>query len=74
MIIEKRKKRKKNHLHETFHRIRSRQFTKTIKTVPIPYSIKAFHRKIGEEGVEKKKYSLHFVNSVCGEGEQYLGI
>lgn len=25
-------------------------------------------------GSGKKKYSLHFVNSVCGEGEQYLGI
>lgn len=68
MIIEKRKKRKKNHLHETFHRIRSRQFTKTIKTVPIPYSIKAFHRKIGEEGVEKKNilYTLWTVSAGRG--------
>lgn len=68
MIIEKRKKRKKNYLHETFHRIRSRQFTKTIKTVPIPYSIKAFHRKIGEEGVEKKNilYTLWTVSAGRG--------
>lgn len=68
MIIEKRKKRKKNHLHETFHRIRSRQFTKTIKTVPIPYSIKAFHRKIGEEGVEKKIFSTLCEQCLRGGG------
>lgn len=60
MIIKKKKKRK---IICTKHSTASdtSQFTKTIKIVPIPYSIKAFHRKIGEKrggrGEKKKIFS-----------------